>query len=78
VLFHPWIWDPDPGTGWKKIRIWIWDEHPRLFFREVRNSFLVKNAVLKFLDADPDPGSEIRDLVNPGPGIRDGKKSDGM
>jgi hypothetical protein len=49
---------------------------PDYFSERLETVFWVKNAVLKFLDADP--GSEIRDLVNPGPGIRDGKKSDGM
>jgi hypothetical protein len=32
----------DPG--WKKIRIRIRDEHPRSIFRELRNSFRVKNT----------------------------------
>jgi hypothetical protein len=35
----------------------IWDEHPRSYFRELRLIFGLK--ILKFFDADPDPGSGI-------------------
>jgi hypothetical protein len=40
-----------------KIR--IRDEHPKLFFPELRNSFLGKKKYLKFFDADPNSGSGI-------------------
>ena len=56
--------DPDRGSGallcffdnpgWKKIR--IQDEHPGSYFRELSNNFL-DNKILKFFDANPDPGS---------------------
>jgi hypothetical protein len=39
----------------KKIKNRIWDEHPG---RELRNNFL-DFKLLKFFDADPDPGSGI-------------------
>jgi hypothetical protein len=53
----------DPG--WKKIR--IRDEHPRSFFRELRNNFL-GSKILKFFDADPDPGSGMFLTPDPGSG----------
>jgi hypothetical protein len=34
----------------------MWDEHPGSYFRELRSNFWVK--ILKFLDADVDPGSD--------------------
>ncbi len=65
----------DLGSGMgKKIRIRIRDEQPGSYFRELRNNFWVKT--LKFFEADPDQGSRIRNLFDPGSGIQDGKKSD--
>jgi hypothetical protein len=57
----------DPG--WEKSGSGIRDEHPRSFFRELRNNFFGAK-ILKFFDADPDPGSWIRNLFNLGSGIR--------
>jgi hypothetical protein len=55
--------DPDPNPGWVK------NQDPGCScFRELR-----KNTVLKFFDMDPDPGSWIRNLFDPGSGIRNGK-----
>ncbi len=54
----------DPGSGafltpgirdGLKIKIRIRDEYFGSYFRELRNKFLVK--ILKFFDADPDPGN---------------------
>jgi hypothetical protein len=52
----------------------IRNEQPGLYFRGLRNNFLVK--ILKFFDADPDPGSGIFLALDPGwkkfgSGIRD-------
>ncbi len=56
------------GIG-KKIK--IREEHPGLYFRELRNSFSVfwvnNSKILKFFDADMDPGSGI--YFEPGSGI---------
>jgi hypothetical protein len=35
--------------------------------------FWLKIRVVKFFDVNPDPGSGIRNLFYPGPGIRDGR-----
>ncbi len=63
-LIDPWIRDPvwvknqDPDPG----------EHPDHISRELRNNFFwVK--ILKFVDADADPGSG--NLFNPGSGTLD-------
>ncbi len=54
----------------KKIKIQIRDEHPGSYFRElIETIFCVK--ILKFFDADPDPGSGFF-LTR----VRDGKNSD--
>jgi hypothetical protein len=42
-----WLFDPGIGTR---------DEHPESYFRELRNNFFWLK-ILKFFDADPDPGS---------------------
>jgi hypothetical protein len=63
VLFDSRIWDP----GWVKIKISIRDEHPGSYFRELGNIFGLK--ILKFIDADPDPGV----TESSRPWIRDGK-----
>jgi hypothetical protein len=50
-----------PGMGKKSSSgsgILIWDEHLGSYFRELGNNFLGKKT-LKFLNADPEPGSEI-------------------
>ncbi len=44
----------------------------QILFRELKNSFFGLK-ILKFFDADPDPGSEIRNLFDPGSEIHDGK-----
>jgi hypothetical protein len=50
----------------------IRDEHPRLFFPELLETvFRVK--ILKFFDADPDPGSGIFSTMDSRSAIRDGK-----
>jgi hypothetical protein len=54
----------DPGSG-AFLNPWIRDEHFRFHFRELRNNFLV-SKILKFFDADPDPGSEIFLTLDPG------------
>jgi hypothetical protein len=70
------LWLPDPGSGsfltpyirdpgWvKKIR--IRDEHLRSFFRELGNSFLVKNTLNSLMRIHLqdlfDPGSEMEKL----------------
>jgi hypothetical protein len=48
----------------EKIWIRIRDKHPRSFSRELRNSFWVK--ILKFFDADLDPGFRIFLTLDPG------------
>jgi hypothetical protein len=56
----------------KKIKIQIQDEYPGSYFREsesVETIFWVK--ILKFFDADADPG-----IILTLPGIRDVKNSD--
>jgi hypothetical protein len=56
----------------KKIKIQIQDEYPGSYFREsesVETIFWVK--ILKFFDADVDPG-----IILTLPGIRDVKNSD--
>jgi hypothetical protein len=58
-----------PGSGMgKKSRsgIRIRHEHSGSYFRELRINFWVKIPVLKFFDADPDPGSEIFFTLDPG------------
>jgi hypothetical protein len=52
VLFR--LKDPDPGKK-KKSGSGIRDEHPRSFFQSLETVFGVK--ILKFFDADLDPGS---------------------
>jgi hypothetical protein len=47
---------------------WIRDEHFRFHFRELRNNFLV-SKILKFFDADPDPGSGFFLTLDPGSGM---------
>jgi hypothetical protein len=41
------------------------DEHPGSYFRELRGNFW-GFEILKFFDADPDPGSEIFLTHDPG------------
>ncbi len=59
---RPWIRDPgwvkneDPDPGWTS---WI------IFFESLETIFWVKK-ILKFFDADPDPGSEIFLTLDPG------------
>jgi hypothetical protein len=55
-----------PGLGKKsRSRSGIRDEHPRLYFRELRKQFLGLK-ILKFFEADPDPGSGIILTLDPG------------
>jgi hypothetical protein len=54
-FFDLWIRD------WKKF--WIQDEHPDSFFRQLQQFFGLK--ILKIFDADADPGSGIRVLLDP-------------
>ncbi len=42
---------------------------PNFIFESLASVFWVKDTVLKFFDAVPDPGSEIQDPVNPGSGM---------
>jgi hypothetical protein len=70
ILYMPVIVaDPDPGSGTFLIPgsgsgkksgsgFGIRDESSRSFFRELRNSFFGLK-IIKFFDADPDPGSGI-------------------
>ncbi len=46
----------------KKIE--IRDEHPGLYFREIRSNFFGLK-IIKFFDADPDPGSGIFLTLDP-------------
>jgi hypothetical protein len=66
--------DPDPvpfsffttGSGMGKIKIRILDEHSGSYFREIITifcNFWIK--ILKFFDADPDPGSGIFLTLDP-------------
>ncbi len=56
-----------PHPGWvKESRSGIRDEHPGSYFQELRNNLWVKNTVLKFFDVDPDLGSGIFLLLDPG------------
>ncbi len=61
-----WLLAPGSGKG-KKSRygIRIRDEHPGSYFQDLRNNFWVKK-ILKFFDADPDPGSGIVLTLDPG------------
>jgi hypothetical protein len=54
--------DLDPGSG-----ILIRDEHPGSYFRKLRNNFLVENTYNSSM------WMRIRNLLNPGSGILDGK-----
>jgi hypothetical protein len=49
--------NPDPESG-------IRDEHPDLIFEDLAPVFLISKHLMQI---------RIRDLVNPGSGIRDGK-----
>ncbi len=53
---------------WKKSRCGIRAEHPGFYFCELSISFQVK-SLLKFLDADPDPGSGILSTTDLGSGM---------
>jgi hypothetical protein len=55
----------------KKIKILIRDEHPGTYFRKPRKKF-VGVKILKFFDADPDPGIFLN--LDPGSGTE--KNSD--
>jgi hypothetical protein len=52
----------------KKSRSGIRNEHPESYFRELRNNYFGLK-ILKFLDADRDPGSEIFLIVDSGSGL---------
>ncbi len=76
-LFDPWIWDPGSGMG-KKSRSGSGMNIPDHISESLETIFWLK--ILKFCDADPDPGfrslwSWIRDPrwknSDPGSGIRD-------
>jgi hypothetical protein len=55
----------DSGSG---IRIRdVRDEHPGSYFRELRNQVGFK--IVKFFDADPDPGYGIFLILNSGSGM---------
>ncbi len=63
-IFDLWIRDP----GWViKIKIRIRDKHPGSYFLEFRNKFWVK--ILKFFDADADPGSGNLFALDSGSGM---------
>jgi hypothetical protein len=56
IVVHIRIRDPVTFfSPWIRVR----DEHPASYFRELRNNFFGLKMVLKFFDADADPGSEI-------------------
>jgi hypothetical protein len=46
---------------------------PEHISESLETIFCVKK-ILNFSDADPDPGSGIRNLFDPGSGIRDGNR----
>ncbi len=63
-----------PGSGirdGKKSRFGIWDEISELMFENLVAIFGL--TILKFFDADPDPGSGIFSTLDSGSGIRDAK-----
>jgi hypothetical protein len=66
-FFYPWIRDPDPGSGMKKSKSRTRDPERTskiLFLRIMDQFFGLK--ILKFFDADPDPGSGILSTLDPG------------
>ncbi len=66
----PWIRDPDPGSGMEENPdpgSGIRDEYPDLIFENLASVFGVENTKTSLMQVP------IRDLVNPGSWIRDGK-----